>query len=362
MRAFTFFQGFVPMAVQAIVALGLALAAPTDARAQAGELNVFTDLNTPFPPGCLSIDIPEQPASADNLLVDQLVQMPSINSSSRDEPVELQIWRVACADDGFSVVVVRLDPVNNDALVLVPQLFAGAGDVQNPFHEAQLIKLPGTGNLGASGSILPVSGSTWMLAVNPVSIDLGTLFLFTEYNDQFTLELNWGSYSTAQPEGVRFLLDQFEPALDPPQFDQPVLNGRYSGQWVLEGAPRQGLVLQIAERISDNFVFAIFFTYLDGQPVWVVGNSTPAVVTPGAVSIAMATLENGAFITDPNQPPREDVIASNAGTISILPLNCNQIRVSYDFSPLGHGSGTIDLNRLVRIAGHDCNPWADAPE
>lgn len=348
--------------ISAIAALALAFTLPLGARAQSGELNLLTDLNTPFPTGCLSIDIPEQADSPDNLLINQRVQMPSINSSSRDQPVDVQIWRVACADPGFSVVVVRLDPVNNNALVLVPQLFAGAGDVQNPFHEAQLITLPGSGNLGASGSILPVSGLTWMLGVNPVAIDLSTTFLFDDYNEQFTLELNWGSYSIAQPESVSFLLDRFEATLDPPQFSQPVLNGRYSGQWVLDGAPRQGLVLQIAERISDNFVFAIFFTYINGQPVWVVGNSTPAVTTPGAVSIAMTTLENGAFISDPNQPPREDVIASPAGTISILPLDCNQIRVNYNFTPLGQGSGSMELTRLVRIAGYDCNPWADPGE
>ncbi|PKL95733.1 MAG: hypothetical protein CVV18_04320, partial [Gammaproteobacteria bacterium HGW-Gammaproteobacteria-8] len=250
----------------AVAALAFAVLLPLSARAQTGELNLLTDLNTPFPPGCLAIDVPEQPASAENLLVDQVVQMPSINSNTRDEPVEVQIWRVACADAGFSVVVVRLHPVNDNALVLVPQLFAGAGNVQNPFHEAQLIKLPGSGNLGASGSILPVTGSSWMLAVNPVAIDLSTLFLFDDYNEEFTVELNWGSYSTAQPEGVRFVLDRFEATLDPPQFAQPVLHGRYSGQWILDGAPRQGLVLQIAERIVDNFVFAIFFTYLNDQP------------------------------------------------------------------------------------------------
>jgi len=359
MQTFRTIPASIALNIMAIVAFTVFLALPQAAHAQEGELNLLTDLNTPFPPGCLAIDVPEQPAGDDNLLVDQLVQMPSINSASRDQPVLVQMWRVACADEGFSVVVVRLDPVNNDALVLVPQLFAGAGSVQNPFHEAQLIKLPGSGNLGASGSILPVSGSTWMLGVNPVAIDLNGLFLFDDYNEEFTVELNWGSYSTAQPEQVRFLLDRFEPALDPPQFAQPVLHGRYSGQWVLAGAPRQGLVLQIAERITDNFVFAIFFTYLDGQPVWVVGNSTPAVATPGAVSIAMTTLENGAFITDPNQPPRDNVIASDAGSISILPLNCNRIRLSYDFTPLGHGTGTIELDRLVRIAGHDCNPWDD---
>ena len=157
---------------------------------------------------------------------------------------------------------------------------------------------------------------------------------------------------------MRFVLDRFEPLLDPPQFDEPVLNGRYSGQWTLPGAPRQGLVLQIAERVeADNFVFAIFFTYLDGRPVWVVGNTSPALAQPGPVTIQMATLENGAFIADPDQPPRDDVTAAEAGSITIEVLDCNNIRVDYDFSPLGHGTGSMDLERLVRIAGYDCNPW-----
>ena len=320
--------------ITALAALVLSAALPRSADAQTGELNVFTDLNVPFPPGCLSIDIPETAASAENLLVDQLVAMPSVNSTTRDENVRVQAWRVACDDDGFSVVLVRLDPVDDNALVLVPQVFVDIGDVQNPFFEGQLIKLPGSGNLGASGSILPVDGSTWMLGVNPVSIDGSRLFFFDNYNEEFTLELN------------------------PRQFEQPVLNGRYSGQWTLAGAPRQGLVLQIAERISDNFVFAIFFTYLEGQPVWVVGNSTAGPVQPGAVNIPMATLQGGAFISDPNQPLRDEVIPSSAGSISVVPIDCNRLRVDYDFTPLGFGTGTLELDRLVRIAGHDCNPWA----
>lgn len=344
--------------VLAAAAFGLAIGQPWQAAAQTGELNVFTDLNVPFPPGCLAIDIPEQAASADNLLVNQIVAMPSINSTIRDEDVLVQAWRVACDDDGFSVVLVRLDPVADDALVLVPQVFVDVGTSQTPFFEGQLIKLPGTGNLGASGSILPVDGSTWMLGVNPVSIDGNRLFLFEDYNEQFTLELNWGSYSPAQTEGVLFVLDRFEPLLDPTQFDQPVLHGRYSGQWVLEGAPRQGLVLQIAERINDNFVFAIFFTYLDGQPVWVVGNSSAGPVQPGAVTIPMQTLQGGAFVADPDQPLRDEVIPSAAGSISVVPINCNRLRVDYDFTPLGFGTGTLEMDRLVRIAGHDCNPWA----
>jgi len=323
-----------------------------------GELNLLTDLGTPFPPGCLSIDLPQQPANPD-ILVDQIVNMPSVNSNNRDQPVRVQVWRVACADEGFSVVMVRMDPVNNDAIVVVPQVFAEAGSVQEPFHEAQLMQIPGSGNVGATGGILPVNGQAWMLGVNPISIDGQTVFVPEDYNATFTMELNWGSYSGASTEGVVFLLLEFEPTLDPPQFDEPVLNGRYTGQWVLDGAPRQGLVLQIAEQIDENFVFAIFFTYLNGQPIWVVGNTTPDLAQPGPVTIEMATLENGAFISNPTQPPRDDVISSNAGSITIEVIDCNRIRVTYDFSPLGQGTGSMELDRLVRIAGYDCNPWAD---
>jgi len=344
--------------IVSLLAAGVVVAA-TPARAQTAELNLFTDLSTQFPPGCLSIDIPTEPDSPDSLLVSQTVDMPAVGSDQLDEPVAVNIWRVACADEGFSVVLIRLDPQSGSPNVLVPRAYAEAGNVELPLHEAQLLKIPGAGNVSAAGGFIPPDGGTWMLGANPVAQDGSTLFLPEDYNQAFTLELNWGNYSDAQPGGITFLLDQFEPELDPPQFEEPVLNGRFSGQWVLEGAPRQGLVLQIAERVDDNFVFAIFFTYLDGEPVWVVGNSAAGITEPGAVTIEnMLTLSGGAFMTDPNQPAREDIPQTPAGSITIEVIDCNRIRVNYDFTPLGQGTGSIELDRLVRIAGYDCNPWA----
>lgn len=337
-------------------AIGLA-GATTGAQAQTGELNLLTDLGTPFPPGCLSIDLPEQPPSEDSVLLDTSIPAPTINSDSRDGSVRTQIWRVACDDDDFSVVLVRMAQDGGDNPVVVPQVFADAGDVELPFHEAQLLLLPGAGNVGATGGIITEGGTTWMLAVDPFSIDGSTTFLPTDYNEAFTVEFNWGSFATAQPEGTRFVLDRFEPTLDLPQFDAPVLNGRYSGQWVREGAEFQGLVLQIGEQVDENFIFAIFFTYLDGEPLWVVGNTPPAVLEPGAVTVPMLTLENGAFITAQNQPPGDQVGINDAGTIEIEVIDCNRLRVTYDFSPLGQGTGSIELERLIRIAGYDCNPW-----
>ena len=66
---------------------------------------------------------------------------------------------------------------------------------------------------------------------------------------------------------------------------------------------------------------------------------------------------NGAFITDPNQPNRDEITEDAAGSIEIEVLDCNRLRVNYDFTPLGKGIGTMELDRLARIAGYDCNPW-----
>lgn len=333
------------------------------AQAQTGELNLLTDLGTPFPPGCLSINLPEQPPPEDALLIDSNVPAPTLNSNSRDGTVRVRIWRVACDDEGFSVVLVRMRQTGGGNPIVVPQVFAEAGDVTLPFHEAQLVLLPGAGNVGATGGIINNAGTTWMLAVDPISINNATNFLPEDYNETFTVEFNWGGFATADPEFTRFVLDRFDPEIDLPQFDQPVLNGRYSGQWIKSDAPRQGLVLQIAEQfneienVDENFVFAIFFTYLDGEPIWVVGNSNAGLTQPGPVTIAMSTLENGEFISDPNQPAADQVAQEAAGSIEIEVVDCNRIRVNYDFSKLGKGTGTMELDRFVRIAGYDCNPW-----
>ncbi len=326
------------------------------ARAQTGELNLLTDLGTPFPPGCLSISLPDQPRAQDSLLFDDNVAAPSVNSDSLNATVRLRIWRVACADDDYSVVLVRMRQVS-DHVVVAPQPFAQAGDVAEPLHRAHLVEIPASGNAGAEGNIVTAAGTTWMLAVDPFPVSGDTTFLPEDYNETFTVEFDWDAYAGAEPSTLNVLLDRFEPSLDLPQFDQPLLNGRFSGQWIRPGAPRQGLVLQVAEQIDTNFVFAIFFTYLNGEPIWVVGNSSVEPIEPGTITVPMLTLDNGAFIADPQQPLPEDVASNDAGSITIDVIDCNRIRVDYDFSPLGHGTGTLTLERFIRIAGYDCNPW-----
>jgi len=252
--------------------------------AQSGEINVLTDLLTPFPPGCVAFSLPEEPASADNTLIDEVIDVPSINSSTRDAEVRVTIWRVGCADEGYSAVMLRLEQVFGDNDVLIPQVFADVGFLdypeELPFHQAQLIQFPAVGQVGATGDIISEDGTTFMLGVDNLAIDGATDFFPEDYNDAFTLELWWGDFSPSQVAEV-FFIEEYVPSLDPPQFDEPVLHGRFNGQWVASGVPRTGLGLHIAETLSDeNFVFAVFYTYLDGQPFWVTGNTLAGI--PGA--------------------------------------------------------------------------------
>lgn len=343
-------------ALPALPALLAVLLASTTAPAQTGELNLLTDLGTPFPPGCLSIDLPEEPSDPDSLLVDSDINVPSALSNANDATVNVQIWRVACADDGYSVVLVRMAQVAGDPVV-IPQVYAEAGDVDRPFHEANLLLIPASGNVGATGGIITNAGTTWMLAVEPTSIDGQTTFLPEDYNEQFTVEFTWEAYSGAQDVNFPVLLDRFEPSLDPPQFDEPVLNGRFTGQWVAEGRERQGLVLQVAETGDANFLFAIFFTYLDGAPLWVTGNTTAIQFQPGPISVDALRFDGGEFFADPNQPPASAIDATTIGEFTISVIDCNTIQLDYDFTDIGEGTGSLVLTRLVRVAGYDCNPW-----
>lgn len=331
-----------------------------------GEINVLTDLLSPFPPGCVALSLPSAPASADNTLFDEVIRAPGVGSSSRDADIGVQIWRVGCADQGFSVVMVRLQKLAGPRPVLVPQVFVEAGQVEVPFHQGQLITFPAVGNVGAAANVIPEAGQTFMLAVDPLAIDGATDFLPADYNDSFTLELFWGGFAPdAAPVGELFPIAAYDPALDPPQFSTPLLHGRMTGAYVFEGNPHAGLFLNIGEQLSEvggelvdtNFVFAAFFSYRDGAPFWTVGGTGPQAPGIGSVTMNMLAHTGGEFIRSVPRYSDGDIVDEAIGTLSLSVIDCNTLRVDYDFRASGLGQDTLSAMRVVRVAGYDCNPW-----
>ncbi|NBB93024.1 MAG: hypothetical protein GVY32_07650 [Gammaproteobacteria bacterium] len=327
--------------------------------AATGEINVLTDLKSPFPPGCVAVDLPSAPASPANTLFNENISVPSIGSTSKDAQVQVTIWRTGCHDEGYSVVMVRLQKTSGDP-VLVPKVYAEAGETTLPMHVAQLIRHPAVGNVGASANIINETPVTYMLGVDPFSLDGATEFGPDDYNGVFTLELFWGDYSPiAAPNGERFIIEPYVPELDPTQDPYQVLHGRMSGQYTVDGIPFSGLVLQIGEAFDDtNNVTAILFTYFEGAPFWVIGSR--AGLEPGfdIVTLDMLELYGGEFITSgPGSFSEEDVDIFSIGTMTIEALDCNRLLVSYDFAEGELGEGSFEAERLIRTAGYDCNPW-----
>ena len=331
-------------------------------RTEADAINVLTDLLSPFPPGCVALELPQGPASDDNLLYDEEILTPSINSGVRDARVDVTIWRMGCHEPGFSIVLVRLRKVSeNEPPVLVPQVFAQAGTVDIPQHPGQLIGNPAVGNVGATGNVIPLDGRTYMLGVDQLPALGDTLFFPEEYNDLFTLELTWESLVAAGSGAFElFDIPPYEPVLDPPQFESPILHGRMSGQYTFDSIPATGLQLIVGEQTDNtNFIFAIFFTYMNGQPYWLVGNTGGE--APGFPDIELGMLEftGGQFIAaGPGSFDESDLTQDEVGSIFIEPIDCTTILVGYDFTPLGMGTGVLEGRRdQFRIAGYDCNPW-----
>jgi len=327
-----------------------------------GEANVLTDLSMPFPPGCISLTLPQRPNNADSVLFEGAFDVPSIGADRANAEVGVTIWRMGCHDEGFSVIMVRLDLLSRGGDVLIPQLYAEPGLVPTgrvPMHVAQLLRSPATGLVGATGEVLSRDGEAFLLAVNPLALDSGRLFTPTDYNDLMSLEFYWGDYNVAAPLYEPIVLDEYSPRLDPPQFERMPLHGRLSGKYTFAGLPSAGLALSIAEQPDDsNFVFAIFFTYLDGEPFWIAGNTGGETPGASAVTMAMQRLSGGQFINQPGSYSDEaDVLRETIGEMTLEALDCNRIALTYNFDDAGFGSGRLVGERLVRIAGYDCNPW-----
>ncbi len=330
-----------------------------------GEINVLTDLMSPFPPGCIAVALPEGPGDSD-LLIDADVLAPSVGSTSLDSVVRIKAWRVGCHDEDYSIVMVRLQTLSlpEDSFVLVPQVWADAGMVSDdlPYHAGQLIRHPAVGEVSAAGDgAISDNGTTFMLGVDPISIDGVTDFLPEDYNEIFTLEFYWGDFAPdIAPNGEVFFVDAYIPAFDPPQTNTQLLHGRMSGGYGFDGIPNTGMHLSVGERADDtNFISIIFFPYLDGMPFWLIGNAPNLPeMAPGAIEVDMFLVTGGEFIgLGPDTFTGADIDAEVVGSVFVDPLDCNNLLVGHDFDGLGLDSGVLEAFRQINLAGYTCNPW-----
>lgn len=316
--------------------------------------NNFTRTSA-VPDGCLSL-VPSFLPPPETVFFDQAF---IVDGSIGSKAVRVQVWRIGCHEPGRSIIAMNLQAPEFPIVGLIQPFVSLRGPGSTTENSASLSLF--SSQDGPSG-VLSVTGLLEPILSQPAFPD-GVTFLVKDiapitpaaYNADIELIINFGSNLAGQPQQVVVPVFSYEPALDPPQTPTAALHGRYSGQWTVEGLPRSGLLVQVGEVQPDrNFIFAIWFTYLDGFPIWVVGN-IDITIPQNEVVIPMSILEGGGFITEPGTFTRDDVTPIPVGTMTLRAIHCNQLEADIDFSQGGLGTESLTFQRFIRIAGYDCD-------
>jgi len=262
--------------------------------------------------------------------------------------LDLKGWRIACPGAGRSALALSVSVLESNAA---------------PVPEVSLARAPGGEQVPAQFSLFPDPFSNLGQTLLPIAYEEpqgqvtvlidshSPLLSVDEYNGAVNVTLEWPGQDPLVLT-YRSLAD----SVAVPQEEAPFLNGRYSGQWVVDGLDRQGLVLQVGEINADrNFVFAVMFTYFNGQPTWVVGNADIS-VNQSSVSLEMFQLEGGEFFAAPFVSyDEEDVEINPVGVMTLRTADCNLIFADVDFSGSGFEPHTLEYSRLIDLAGYTCD-------
>ena len=306
--------------------------------------------NSLIPLGCLTF-VPSQFSVPPNELLffnDQF----TVSDGGRVAVVQVRAWRIGCHEPDSSAIALNLKLVSGDDLVRYPEVGLRLPDDSE--IQASLFLAPSS-TYEATGFV-----NRWMRWEDDFLFPDGATFIIdsidrpiskSQYNDGIELIISWTS-----TQEVTVPIFAYEPTLDPPQLPLAAFHGRYSGQWVVDGLPASGLLLQIGEvpGTARNFIFAIWFTYIDGVPTWVVGN-TDFEIGSNEIDLDMSFIEGGEFFTQPGSFTPDDIVASSVGSMTIRANHCNEIEADVDFTEVGEGTANLTFNRLIRIAGYDCD-------
>jgi len=342
---------------------------------------------SPYPPGCITVPLHQLDLYGDNvaLFYDGTIDLTKANAAPGTNPVvaltpvPMKMYRIGCAEENRSVILVefRLPASTDDpsaSQLQVPDLVGDAG-----FHGFPFILNPEPNIHGQSLEHLALSqrtfgdytggwadptSFTWrfILDVSPAG-DYWGPWVSDYYNSQFPLGMRLKNlqqgYTWVNPIDVPSTQSVLSRNPDLP------LNGRLSGNWMEGGTSDQGFLLSISNRApaslpqshpenSDLVITLAWHTFdAEGQMLWLTASGS-APQGSNAVDLEFVRVNNGQFLGE-RQAERAIV-----GSGRLRAGSCNQLELDYDLSELGLGQGSMELNRIfaLEIAGYPCRDYA----
>ena len=125
------------------------------------------------------------------------------------------------------------------------------------------------------------------------------------------------------------------------------INGRMSGTWTSAELNDQGIMTFVGENDTGPYIFLSWFLYLDGEPFWLVGNTTFEYGVD-EVTLPVQRLNGLEFV----MPSNATATRVDIGSLKIRKHGCDAIHVDYDFGELG--SQSLHFERLVSVQGRGC--------
>ena len=356
--------------------------------------NFVTNPYLPYPPSCARMPSSGGAAAVQTGAVQFFESEISLPDQQTFEQVDVVVraYRTLCSEAGRSLIWIEFhlpkETASKDIRLMLPVI---AADYQGENFVQTSILIPvgdpnswGEGSGVDRGRILLVTRphgdvdtfdidysinserSWWFLLDNESPLadggyNIPFLMPAEAYNSRFSLRFRY-------PPNISLL--QFEvPATAEMNFPvQPTLpiSGRLSGNWVIEGARDQGLMLAISTLPTKPAELTVGFPPLSmvlfyshytfdptGKMLWLTGT---AQLQPGSrtVTIPVDEVTQGEFRSD--KPAQRRTV----GQVTLTANNCNDITMEYDYNGLGLGSGTRQLQRLFSLetAGYDCRDYA----
>jgi len=325
--------------------------------------NFIENPTSPYPAGCVTIPDSQTFVYGDNVerVYDDQLTLTDATDLSNELPVNVHVYRIACADPNRSVIWIEFeipDSLNPDlTFYLTPEVHA--------FIDGQDITMRLTGEPNTWGSATEPDGFghviggyqefangtplTWIYVLDNLSLyatfSNPDVFMSPgQYNDGFRLDLL--TLNSTWSVDIPSTFDTLSANSRIP------LSGRLSGNWVVQGVPDQGFVIAISELTNslDPLMFLSWYTYdNDGNTLWLTG-AAQFEIGDTRITIPIELVTNGQFLG--TKVADRNVV----GSVIITANDCNDLSFHYELNDLNLGSGDERLERRFSLetAGYVC--------
>jgi len=336
------------LSISTVTALILSSAFPL---ATSATENYYSNLNTLYPQGCATnYQISDQLPSKGSDITSGLIRLKEAAAITQIHDVNIRVYRRGCTEPGRSILMFEMTVVDDmddvSESVLAPMFQA---DRFGSIHGLRGTREPNSW-VASDDSRWVAEGETLTMFLDGISIydpdyDASKVLSIDEYNGDWELKI-------LDPRDQRGYMVDIPEYRDQHMLSELPLSGRLSGNWVVNGVADQGFVLAFQELAGEvrPFVFLSWYTYdKDGRTLWLTGGNAFD-IGDSQVEIPIEYVTGGEFMG--SKTAERAVI----GTAVLKAVSCDNIRLEYDLSSMGLGTGIRRLERSFSLEtqGYAC--------